>query len=64
MGTERIRPPTVRPISAEMDRLLGLVIAQQEAEKRMLAAMTPEDRDAYITQWAAQLARGLAQHTD
>lgn len=45
-----------REFSPETLELARQAVARQEAEKAKLAAMTPEERKAYIAAWAKRLA--------
>jgi hypothetical protein len=45
-----------REPSPELLELARQAVERQEAEKRKLAAMTPEQRKAYIDAWAKRLA--------
>lgn len=45
-----------KPPSPELLELARQAIERQEAEKRKLETMTPEQRKAYIAAWAGRLA--------
>ncbi len=45
-----------RKPSPEILELARQALERQEAEKRKLAAMSPEERKAYIAAWAKRLA--------
>ena len=47
---------TFKPPSPEMLELARRALERQEAEKRKLAAMTPEQRKEYVDAWAKRLA--------
>jgi hypothetical protein len=48
-------------MSDELDRLARLAVRQKEEEDRKLAAMSPEERERYIDEWAARVAPGLVE---
>jgi len=47
---------TDRKFSPELLAAAQAAVERQEAEKRKLAAMSPEERKAYVAAWAKRLA--------
>ncbi len=47
--------------SPEYEKALKLAVQQREAEERKLAAMTPEQRERYIDEWAERMAPQLVE---
>lgn len=51
-------------MTPEIKELLRQAVAQQEAEEKALAAMTPEQREKFIAAWAERLAKDVANLND